>query len=317
MRMPHVIIAMSALLASGQVAIAEGPYFGGELGLAIASGFDFAGSSNDRASVCDEYINPSYDEAERELERVGGPVPNCTGQNRGRTAGWQNEFGSARGLLAGAAIGYGFANGLRLEVEYLYRESDYDETSDVPGATGATGDKLRQEILTATDRVGAMDSHNLFGNLFYDFQNGTRFTPYLGVGGGLSFTSMEYGSVWARNPDATAIRTGAGLPNEDQIRRNLAGTTSVAHTTLKDTLLGFQVLAGLDYEISDSVSLGVKVRWVRLESFEDDRAVWDPLRSHMRRIFAWTAANRLTASLRLITSSFSGWERISSFSSSI
>ena len=91
---------------------------------------------------------------------------------------------------------------------------------------------------------------------------------------------MEYGSVWARNPDATAIRTGAGLPNEDQIRRNLAGTTSVAQTTLKDTLLGFQVLAGVDYAISDSVSLGVKGRWVRLESFEDDRAVWNPLRSH-------------------------------------
>ena len=192
MRMPHVIIAMSALLASGQVAIAEGPYFGGELGLAIASGFDFAGSSNDRASVCDESINPSYDEAERELERVGGPVPNCTGQNRGRTAGWQNEFGSARGLLAGAAIGYGFGNGLRLEVEYLYRESDYDETSDVPGATGATGDKLRQEILTATDRVGAMDSHNLFGNLFYDFRNETRFTPW---GSGVDLASPPWSTA--------------------------------------------------------------------------------------------------------------------------
>ena len=46
-----VILAMVALLASRQGANAEGPYFGGEFGLAIASGFDLAGSSNDRASV--------------------------------------------------------------------------------------------------------------------------------------------------------------------------------------------------------------------------------------------------------------------------
>ena len=91
---------------------------------------------------------------------------------------------------------------------------------------------------------------------------------------------MEYGGVWARNPDVTAITTGAGLPNQDEIRRNLAGATSVAQATLEDTLLGFQVLAGVDYAISDSVSLGVKARWVRFESFEDSGVMLDLLRSH-------------------------------------
>ena len=281
MRFPHAIAVMGVLLATGKVASAEGFYVSGELGLAIASGFDITGSSNDRASVCDEYINPSYDEVE---SSAGYSDYNCTGPDRGATGDWQNEFDSAHGVLAGATVGYGFGNGFRFEIEYFYRESDYDETSDIPGGSGESGDKLEQEIRTATDRVGTVDSHNLFANLLYDFRNETKFTPYLGIGGGLGFTSMEYGSVWGRNPDAARIMTGDGLPNQAEIRRNLAGAVSVAQTTLDDTLLGFQVLAGVDYEISDSVSLGVKGRWARFESFEDGGVVWDPLRSHAPNI---------------------------------
>ena len=277
MRLPHVIAVMGTLLAFGKVANAEGIYVSGELGLAIASGFDITGSSNDRASVCDEYINPRYEEVET---TTGYGDHNCTGPNRGATGDWQNEFDSAHGLLAGAAVGYGFGNGLRLELEYFYRESDYDETSDVPGASGESGNKLEQEIAIATDRIGTMDSHNLFGNLLYDFRNESEFTPYLGVGGGLGFTSMEYGSVWSRNAEAANIRTGEGLPNAGDIRDNLAGKTSVAQVTLDDTLFGFQVLAGVDYAITDSVSLGIKGRWVRFESFKDGGVVWNPLRGH-------------------------------------
>ena len=70
--------------------------------------------------------------------------------------------------------------------------------------------------------------------------------------------------MWARNPDPTAIATGAGLPNAAEIRRNLAGTTSVAQTELRDRLFGYQVLFGVDYALTESVSLGVKGRWSTL-----------------------------------------------------
>ena len=275
MRMPHVIAVIAALTATGKAAGAEGPYVSGELGLAIASGFDMTGSSNDRASVCDEYINPSYAAVESTTDRY-----NCTGPNRGATGDWKNKFGSAAGLLAGAAAGYGWDNGFRVEVEYFYRMSKYDETSEIPGASGESGDKLRQEIVTATDRVSVIDSHKLFANVLYDFRNETKFTPYLGVGGGLGFTSMEYSSVWSRNHDAGSISTGEGLTNQVEIRNNLAGSTSVARTNLDDTLLGFQLMVGVDYAITEQVSFGIKGRWVRFEQFSDRGVVWDPLRGH-------------------------------------
>ena len=96
--------------------------------------------------------------------------------------------------------------GLRVELEYFYRQSNYDQTADIPFGVGTQGDKLRDEIVQATDRIGSITSHNLFGNLFYDFVNTSRFTPYIGVGGGVGFTDMEYGSVWARADDPKPFR---------------------------------------------------------------------------------------------------------------
>ena len=103
-----------------------------------------------------------------------------------------------------------------MELEYFYRQSNYDQTADIPFGAGTQGDKLRDEIVQATDRIGSITSHNLFGNLFYDFVNTSRFTPYIGVGGGVGFTDVEYGSVWVRNEDSMKadgsykISTGEG-----------------------------------------------------------------------------------------------------------
>ena len=100
------------------------------------------------------------------------------------------------------------------------------------------------------------------------------------MGVGLGFTDVDYGSVWPRNTDPSAIRTGAGLANVDEIRQNLAGTTSVADEELSDTLFGYQLMAGLDYRLTEHLIAGLKARWVHYEDFRDTGIVWDPLRSH-------------------------------------
>lgn len=273
-----LVLTIFVMVPNRTQAHSEGFYISGDIGGNFASGLGTTGFSNDRASVCDEFINPNY-----------ATVPNCTDSNRGGGAGWDNTFDGATGILAGGAIGYSFVGhiqnknsplgGLRVELEYFYRQSNYDETSDVPAAFGDTGDKLAGEIVRAVDRIGSVTSHNLFGNLFYDFRSTSRFTPYIGIGGGLGFTDMEYGSVWARNPDPDKITTGEGLSNQEAVRRNLAGTVSVAQKTLSDTLYGLQLLFGVDYALTETTSLGLKGRWVKFNSFTD-RFVWDPLRSH-------------------------------------
>ena len=314
-----VIATLAAwVVAPASAQAGSGFYVSGDLGINIASGFDTIGTSDDRPSVCDEYINPRYAEVETSpgVDSKGKlySTYNCTGSDRGAGGRWENEFDGATGILAGAAVGYSFAGqdrnsplgGLRVELEYFFRQSNYDQTADIFGGAGTQQDKLADEIVHATDRIGSITSHNLFGNLFYDFSNTSRFTPYIGIGGGIGFTDMEYGSVWTRNENlmnddgSYAIKTGVNLDNYPEIRRNLAKTTSVGQATLNDVLLGFQVLFGVDYAITEATSLGLKGRWVRFGSFSDD-FIWNPLRSHEPYLRRPGASDREPVSGRLKT----------------
>ncbi len=293
------VMASFVMVPSWAQAHSEGFYISSDIGLNIASGIETTGYSNDRSSVCDEYINPMYRDVFGTPGYTSDSV-NCITPNRGATGSWENAFDRATGILAGAAVGYSFAKqnpnsplgGLRVELEYFYRQSNYDQTSTVggydctPPILNESVQKVCDEISQATDRIDSMSSHNIFANLYYDIANTSRFTPYIGIGGGMGVTDMQYGSVWARHNDPANIDTGRGLPNAEQIKRNLAGTVSVAQNTLSDTLWGLQILFGVDYAVTEAMSLGLKGRWVRFNSFDSGAGpvVWDPLRSHVPNV---------------------------------
>ena len=282
-----VFLVAGATLGATAPVQASGFYFSTELGMNFGSSMDLTGYSNDRASVCDGYINPMYAAV---TNTPGYENYNCTGPDRGATGDWYNGFSSDEGVLLGTALGYHTEGSpFRIELEYFYRGTDYDQTSDVPGASGESGDKLEQELVRAIDRIGDLSSHNLFANLYYDFSGNSRFTPYVGIGIGFGFIEVEYSSLWARNSDAARISTGGdpdgpgpgqALPNASQIQANLAGTSSIVDTELDDTLFGYQLLFGVDYALTDTMILGVKGRWADFDSLEDGGAGSNPLRGH-------------------------------------
>ena len=112
------------------------------------------GHDTDRASVCDEYINPQYATVN---QTSGYEDTNCTGTNRSSDSVWENRFGSDEGPLFALALGYRLSDSsLRAELEYFYRDTGYDETSPVPSAIGVNQDKIAQEITTAVDRIDSM-----------------------------------------------------------------------------------------------------------------------------------------------------------------
>lgn len=125
-----------------------------------------------------------------------------------------------------------------------------------------------------------LTAHQMFANVYLDLPNASRFTPHVGMGAGAGLTAMDYGALWFRNIDPDTVRTAAGLPNEDEARRNLAGTASVTRDVLTDTLLGYQVLAGVDYAVSERVSLGVLARWTGFSEFRNGGNSYVRLRSH-------------------------------------
>lgn len=260
------VLALAGIEPSSANESRSSLYVSLDTGANFASGLDFQGGDNDRSSICDEYINPQY-----------ASVAGCTGPRPGDS--WQGSFGSAGGVLAGATLGYRFNDRFRVEANYVFRGSKYDETAPLQSVSGETFAKVSGEIRVAESRLGSFHLHGLFVSALYDFRADNRWTPYFGLGVGVASARADWSAVWARSSDPADITTGTGLSNAAEIQRNLAGRTSFTNATLKDTMFAYQFLAGVDYALSDAVSLEFKVRWTDFGSFEDGK-VWEAVRSH-------------------------------------
>lgn len=268
------VVAAVGLMLAASVAQAQF-YIGGNVGFAGASGPELEGHDNDRGGVCDEFINPLF-----------ADVPGCTDPRRPGDS-WMTGFDNATDVFAGAAAGYRLPmrgtrpSRLRLEMEYFHRNSAFDASADVRFGTGASefAADLAGEVVLAEDRLGSVAGHNLFGNFYIDFTNRGRFTPYVGIGVGVAFTEVGYGAFGLLNNDPARIASAADLPNADEVQRNLAGTVVRERANLKDTVRGYQLLFGVDYALNESMSFGVKGRWVRFDTFSGS-GTWDRLRSH-------------------------------------
>ncbi len=275
------IFGFLALMAGP--AMAQGFYVSDELGVVLSNALGTDGHDTDRASVCDEYINPEFMTVN---DTPGWESTNCTGEGRGSDSIWENNFGSGKGIMFGGTAGYYIPDSrFRTELEYFYRNTGYDQASEITVGGGQVLSKIVQEIVRAEEYIGDMDSHNLFVNVYMDFANNSPLTPYIGLGMGYGFASLEYSGTFARDVDASRISTGNApdggetLANAAQIKTRLAGTTTTESGQLSDTLFGYQVILGVDYALTESLALGLKARWVNYNAFSGSDE-WDQLRSH-------------------------------------
>ncbi len=118
------------------------------------------------------------------------------------------------GLAAAAAVGYGLGNGFRLEAELGYRKNDVDK---VGGAAGG----------------GDVSQWSLMGNVLYDFQTGTAFTPYVGLGLGGVRVDVDGGRTFS----------GGRTINDD------------------DTAFAYQGIAGVAYSLAPQWKLDLSYRY--------------------------------------------------------
>ena len=259
----------------------DGWYMGMDLGFAMAPDVAVAGRDNDVGTLCDKVINPD----------AFNPDPStpldCTRDgSEGDT--WTNPFDGGTGILAGFSLGYRLGS-FRGEGEYFYRTTTHDSRSDTRGLAPSIQRKVGEELEILDGRVDDVLSHNFFANLYYDFHTNSRFTPYVGVGVGVAQVSLDYFSRWKRHTDPAKITTfndknSQNVPCQPDpmsmgLCSRLAGTTTIADRKLTDTLFGYQILAGVDYRVSDPVSIGLKFRWADFGEFEGG-SEWDQLRGH-------------------------------------
>ena len=252
--------AQTSTSASAQ----DGWYLRTNLGFAVAPGLTVHARDNDWGTKCDKLSNPGLAETTAEECASAPPI-----------TGWTHEVGAGDGVQSVLALGYTW-NSLRFEGEYLYRTTTYtrgegeSEILDV-----VTQQKQRQEIEIIDGGLEDLLSHSVFANVYYEIKNNSPYTPYVGVGVGLSATSLDYYGRFKRNDDPAAIATF--LHPERKAR--LAGTTTIGRSKLNDILAAYQAVVGVDYAINDKLGIGAKVRWSRFSEF-DDEELWTQLRSH-------------------------------------
>ncbi len=250
-----LMVGMAFLLIAGQASAKDGWYMAMDLGVAVGPGLDTRGSDNDFPTTCDRFIDPAT---------------TCNDLSNEK---WTNKFDGSTGVLAGLAVGYRWQN-FRIEGEYFYRNATHDDASE-PNF-GGLNLKTLEEISESEEVIDGVLSHNFFTNLYYDFTSDSKWTPYLGVGVGFAQVSLDYFSRFTRSSDPDDIST---FPSGDSRNTLLAGTTTIGRSKLSDTLLGYQAIAGVDYRISEPVTIGLKFRWVDFGEFKDDDE-WRQLRSH-------------------------------------
>lgn len=278
--MRFLIAFVFALSQLPLLANAAGIYISTELGGTIGTSIDTQSRDTDYPTLCDKVLDPQ----DKFL-----PTGGCPETVRGDQ--WKNGFGRATGFMAGAALGYGTDLGVRVEAEYFRVSNNYGETSDIETGNQDIVDKSERELVRADEHIGRITIDSVFANVYYDLPISGALRPYLGGGVGLGIAKVGYDSVWARNNDPAVIETAAPgnatyrgdgdiAADRQTFHERVAGTTTTASKTLRDTVFGYQAVIGADYMLTDKTSIGLKGRWVKYATFEDGGNRWDQLRSH-------------------------------------
>ncbi len=259
------VVAAVLTVCATEAAAQTGPYIQISVGTALAPPLAVHGSDDDWSTKCDLIINPHA------VEVAGGECDTAPPRSS-----WTNAFGGGGGVGTGIALGYDWG-AIRFEGEYFHRVTVYGDQADMDIFDDVTLDKREQEIELAYGRVGDLQSHGVFVNVYYDFgPASSSWIPYVGAGVGVERAALDYGTVWKRNDDPERIATFV----DPLLRAKLAGTTTIGQARLTDVMAGYQLLAGLDYRLRDPITVGVKLRWAAFGEFGSEPVPWDQLRSH-------------------------------------
>lgn len=278
-----VLIGMG-MLCAGPAWAKDGLYLGMDVGVAVApdldiktGGLDDWSASDTSATRCDVTINPNQ-------------IQVAPGECASEPQPWgplAESFNGGAGVLAGLSAGYR-VGAFRVEGEYFYRNAEHNGTANpYPAGVGGGG------YHTIEDAVDDTRSHNFFANLYYDYRSESKFTPYLGVGIGVARVTVAYRTLWQRstdvedisvfetqNPDQSEPLTHHNLGDSGQaLNQQLVGAISYDRANMTDTLFGYQVLAGVDYQMSEPVTIGLKFRYAGYGDFEAD-SPYTLLRGH-------------------------------------
>ncbi len=137
------------------------------------------------------------------------------------------------GIFLSGALGFAFGNGLRLEGEIIYSESDIDRVS-IKGVGTVPG-----LVISPSDASGDIAAFAIMGNAAIDFFPGALLTPYV------------FGGIGSANINLSNVKSlQVKIADDDQ------------------WVFAFQLGAGVKYSLSDRLSLGISYRYFGTEDLD-------------------------------------------------
>ncbi len=150
----------------------------------------------------------------------------------GESGVWQNTVGGA--AFVGYDFYYKFDVPVRAELEYALR-SDWTQSDSYYSSGFAVDYDMQVNVQT------------LLFNVYYDFRNSSKFTPYIGAGIGLAFTRAHI-----------------------DVNTSVLGFHETGSAEAYSTDFAWQVGAGVAYAITDNVSADLGYRYLGISGSFDD-----------------------------------------------
>lgn len=209
-------------------------------------------------------------------------VTSGTSFDRPYSADAINKFRA--GFKVSGMLGREFGNGFRLQVEGFFAKAEVSKLS-YTGVTTATPQGPLSLQGTEIPVSGPADQMGAMVNVWYDFNEGSRWRPF--IGGGLGFAVVDWGGVDYEQgvleqsiADQVALLDarrqlqlppGVPLPQaarDAALARAQLPPGSVPDLSDTDTVFAFKVGGGLGYELTDHVTLQVSYRFFKTSRLE-------------------------------------------------
>lgn len=248
----------------------DGFYAGLHVGVALPTKVSSARRYVSHPTRCDSLLYPAP---------LAPPAddPACRDSRPGVTS---NKFDPEAGWAGGVMMGYA-AGRLRVELEYLHASLG-SARSPIGGTTSAAllskGSEWSAEQ-PPFERISRYAVRPLFANVYYDFPGDSRWTPFFGFGFGWAAAELHYYLQFIRKAEAEYLQIEFDPDWPDVAKRAAAGTASILDTRASENVFGYQLLVGVDYALSRSLSVGALLRWARFDDIGHE-AVYDVLRDH-------------------------------------
>ena len=171
------------------------------------------------------------------------------------------------GFKLGGVLGRHLESGLRVEGEVFFARAKVSKLTHssitVPALGFTLPDALPIPVTGSADQLGAMV------NVWYDFDTGDNWAPY--IGGGLGFIRVDRGGL-DYDTGAVAQAVADGLARAQAAQQGIppelvpaVPIPEVPELSGTDTALAYQIGAGVGYALSDTATLQIGYRLQMVE----------------------------------------------------